>query len=347
MTKKVKIGGTYIGGGTSVKVQSMTTFKPSDIQNTVRQINSLERAGCEIVRFSVQSEADADAVKLIKKRVSLPLVADIHFNHRLALRCIENGIDKIRINPGNIGGESNLKELAAALNGSGVPVRVGANSGSIKKEYLLKYGVSRESLVESALDNVRLLEKYGVDNIVISVKASSVPLTVAAYRLISQKCDYPLHLGVTEAGTLESGLIKSAAGIGSLLLDGIGDTIRVSLTDSPVREAAAAKGILRAVGLDKNYVQVIACPTCGRCEWNVQKTAKKVEKMVKNCKKPLKIAVMGCIVNGPGEAKECDLGIAGGEGKCAIFKKGKVYKTLDAAAAEAEFEKEVKRLTDE
>ena len=344
MTKRVKIGSLAVGGGESVKIQSMTTIKTSDVENNVAQILRLQEAGCDIVRVSVLDEADALAIKEIKKRISIPLVADIHFSASLAVKSIESGADKIRINPGNIGGEDKVALVAAAIKANGVAVRVGSNTGSIEPEYFRKYGRSERALVESALSNVSLLEKHGVHDIVISVKASDVPLTVRSYTLLSQNTDYPLHLGVTEAGTAEMGIVKSAVGIGSLLLNGIGDTIRVSLTDDPVKEIYAAKNLLRACGLDKNYAEVVSCPTCGRCSWNSMALAEKVNAYVRNVKKPVKIAVMGCVVNGPGEAREADLGIAGGKGECVIFKKGEVFKKVKMSDAEEEFFRELKEL---
>lgn len=344
MTKRVKIGSLAVGGGESVKIQSMTTIKTSDVENNVAQILRLQEAGCDIVRVSVLDEADALAIKEIKKRISIPLVADIHFSASLAVKAIESGADKIRINPGNIGGEDKVALVASAIKANGVAVRVGSNTGSIEPAYFKKYGRSERALVESALSNVSLLEKHGVHDIVISVKASDVPLTVKSYTLLSQKTDYPLHLGVTEAGTAEMGIVKSAVGIGSLLLNGIGDTIRVSLTDDPVKEIYAAKNLLRACGLDKNYAEVVSCPTCGRCSWNSMALAEKVNAYVRNVKKPVKIAVMGCVVNGPGEAREADLGIAGGKGECVVFKKGEVFKKVKMQDAEEEFFRELKEL---
>ncbi len=344
MTKRVKIGSLAVGGGESVKIQSMTTIKTSDVENNVAQILRLQEAGCDIVRVSVLDEADALAIKEIKKRISIPLVADIHFSASLAVKSIESGADKIRINPGNIGGEDKVALVAAAIKANGVAVRVGSNTGSIEPEYFRKYGRSERALVESALSNVSLLEKHGVHDIVISVKASDVPLTVRSYTLLSRNTDYPLHLGVTEAGTAEMGIVKSAVGIGSLLLNGIGDTIRVSLTDDPVKEIYAAKNLLRACGLDKNYAEVVSCPTCGRCSWNSMALAEKVNAYVRNVKKPVKIAVMGCVVNGPGEAREADLGIAGGKGECVVFKKGEVFKKVKMQDAEEEFFRELKEL---
>ncbi len=344
LTKKVSVGGVFVGGGASVKIQSMCTAKTSDIGATVAQINALEQAGCEIVRVSVLDEADALAIKGVRSQIKIPLVADIHFSSKLAVTSIENGADKVRINPGNIGGENEIKLVADCIKAHKIPVRVGANTGSIEKEFLAKYGKNERSLVESALKSVCVLEKYGVNDIVISVKASSVPLTVGAYRLLAQKTDYPLHIGVTEAGTEEMAVVKSSAALGALLLDGIGDTLRVSITDDPVKEILAAKRLLRAVGLDKNFVNIISCPTCGRCLWNSMALAKKVTSYVEQFSKPLKIAVMGCVVNGPGEAKDCDIGIAGAQDYCVIFKNGEIIKKVPADKAEKEFFKEINAL---
>lgn len=343
-TKLVTVGNVKIGGGERVKIQSMTTTKTADIEKTVEQIRELENAGCDIIRVAVADELDAVAIKQVKDKISIPLVADIHFSAKLAVLSMENGADKIRINPGNIGGEKEIKYVADCLKEYGLPVRVGSNTGSIEKAFLQKYGRSAEALVESALYNVGLLEKYGVENIVVSVKASSVPMTVDAYRLLSSRSEYPLHVGVTEAGTQEAGIIKSAVGIGGLLLDGIGDTIRVSLTDNPVKEVKIAKRILQSVELEKEYVEVVACPTCGRCSWESMALAAEVENFVQNYKKRAKVAVMGCVVNGPGEAKDADLGIAGGNGSCLIFKKGEPYKKVAMENAKEEFFAELKEL---
>lgn len=340
-TKKICVGGVCVGGGESVKIQSMCTTKTSDVEATVNQITALENAGCEIIRVSVLDEPDALAIGKIKSAIKIPLVADIHFSRKLAVLAIENGCDKVRINPGNIGGESDVKAVADCIKAHKIAVRVGSNTGSIEREFLNKYGRNENSLVESALKSVSLLEKYGVYDIVISVKASDVPLTVRAYRLLSQKTDYPLHIGVTEAGTEEMAVVKSGAALGSLLLDGIGDTMRVSITDDPIKEIIAAKRILRAVGLDKSFADVISCPTCGRCRWDSMKLAKKTTEYVERFSKPLKIAVMGCVVNGPGEAKDCDLGIAGAEDYCVIFKNGVILRRVCADDAEREFFKEI------
>ena len=346
-TKLVRVGNVALGATESVKIQSMTTTKTADIEKTVEQILTLESAGCEIIRVAVADEQDALAIKGVKDKIHIPLVADIHFSPKLAVMAIENGADKVRINPGNIGGEAEIRLVADCVKAHKIPVRVGSNTGSIEKRFLEKYGRNEYALVESALYNVGILEKFGVNDIVVSVKASSVPLTVKAYRLLAEKTDYPLHLGVTEAGITESGVIKSAVGIGSLLLDGIGDTIRVSLTDEPVQEIYAAKRILRAVEQDEQFVEIVSCPTCGRCSWESMSLAQKVSGFVQNYKKRAKIAVMGCVVNGPGEAKDADLGIAGGNGFCLIFKKGEPYKKVSSTLAEEEFFKEIRLLLDE
>lgn len=347
MTRKVNVGSLIIGGGERVKIQSMCTVKTSRTEEVAAQMAALEGAGCDIIRVSVLDEEDAAAIKTLKKLTNMPIVADIHFSAKLAVAAIEAGCDKVRINPGNIGGEEQVKLVADCIKSHGISVRVGSNTGSIEREFLQKYGVSELSLVESALKSVGLLEKYGVNDIVISVKASSVPLTYRAYKLLASRTNYPLHVGVTEAGTYESAVIKSSAAIGALLLDGIGDTIRVSITGDPVREVYAAKKILRAVGLDKNFADVISCPTCGRCMWDSSGLAEKVAELVKDCKKPLKIAVMGCVVNGPGEAAEADIGIAGSKEYCVIFKKGGDARRIPAADAEREFLKEIKSLIDD
>lgn len=346
-SKKVSVGSVTVGGGESVKIQSMCTTKTSDIPATCAQISRLEKAGCEIIRVSVLDEDDAIAIKKIKENIRIPLVADIHFSATLAVKAIENGCDKVRINPGNIGGESNIKLVADCIKAHKISVRVGSNTGSIEKEFLQKYGKNENSLVESALNSVASLEKYGVNDIVISVKASDVPLTVKAYRLLASRTQYPLHIGVTEAGTEEMAIVKSSAALGALLLDGIGDTLRISITDDPVKEVYAARRLLRAVGLDKNFVNVISCPTCGRCQWNSMDIAKKVSAYVENSNKPLKIAVMGCVVNGPGEAKDCDLGIAGAQDYCVIFKGGEIVKKVAASNAECELFGEIDKLLNE
>ncbi len=340
-TKKVNIGGVLIGGGESVKIQSMCTTKTSDVENTAAQINALTNAGCDIVRVSVLDEDDAKAIKILKEKCVAPIVADIHFSHKLAVAAIENGCDKVRINPGNIGGDGEIKIVADCIKAHKIPVRVGANTGSIEKGFLTKYGKSAQALVESALFNADILEKYGVNDIVISVKASSAKLTYDAYSLLATRCAYPLHIGVTEAGTKQMAVVKSGAALGGLLLNGIGDTLRVSITGDPVEEVYAAQTLLRAVGLDNNFVEVISCPTCGRCQWDVITLADKVNERVKGIKKPLKIAGMGCVVNGPGEAKDCHLGIAGSKEYCVIFKNGEIERRVTAAEAERVFFKEM------
>ena len=345
--KAVLVGGVQIGGGARVTIQSMTTEKTADIEKTLLQIHALKNAGCDIVRGAILDEQDALAVKKIVELSPIPFVADIHFSPKLAVMAIENGAHKVRINPGNIGGETQMKTVADCIKAHRIPVRVGANTGSIEKEYEKAYGRGAKALVESALNGARTLEKYGVEDIVLSVKASSVPLTVEAYSMLSNQTDYPLHIGVTEAGTYKSGVIKSAVGIGSLLLNGIGDTLRVSLADDPVKEVETAKEILRACDLDKEYAEVVACPTCGRCLWDSMSLAKKVTDFVAPYKKRVKIAVMGCIVNGPGEAKDADLGVAGGENGCLIFKKGEPYKKVSLQDIEEEFFKEIRLLLDE
>ena len=341
MSRKVKIGKLYIGGGEKIAIQSMSTFKASNIIACINEAKILEQNGCDIIRYSVLDERDAKSFSEIKKHTNMPIVADIHFDYKLALFSIKGGADKIRINPGNIGSEKNIEEVARAIKESSVAVRVGANTGSVEKEYLSKYGKNEISLGESALKKVQILEKFGVDNIVVSVKASSVPLMIKAYEYIAKRVDYPLHLGVTEAGAEYNGIIKNSIGIGSLLSRGIGDTIRVSLSAEPIREVICAKQILKALNLIESGVDVVACPTCGRCEWDCMKMANKVEDYVKNIQKPLKIAVMGCVVNGPGEAVDADIGIAGGKEKCVIFKDGNIIKTVEKENAELEFFKEI------
>lgn len=335
MKRLVSIGNTVLGNGT-VAVQSMTTEKTSDVEKSVAQILRLQEAGCDIVRVAVLDEADARAIRSVKERVTVPIVADVHFSAKLAALAVESGADKLRINPGNIGGEREIAFVADCLKASGVPVRVGANTGSIEPHFYARYGRSARALVESALYNVSVLEKKGVTQIVISVKASDVPLTVEAYQMLSERTEYPLHIGVTEAGTERSGLVKSSVGIGALLLRGIGDTVRVSLTADPVKEVYAAHEILRACGLEKNYVEVVSCPTCGRCQYDCAALAEKVNERVSGIRKRLKIAVMGCVVNGPGEARDCDLGIAGGKDYCVIFQ-GEEQFRVRAEEAETAF----------
>lgn len=326
--KQVRLGALTIGGE-KITVQSMLNKPAYDIAGSVAQAVELERAGCEIVRAAIP---DKDAVRLIgaiKKEISIPLVADIHFDYRLALEAVAAGIDKIRINPGNIGEDSRVKQVADACRTAGIPIRIGVNSGSLEKNILAKYGrPTPEALVESALYHVSLLNKFDFDDIVISIKSSDVETMISAYELLAQQCDYPLHLGVTEAGTDRMGLIKSSIGIGSLLVKGIGDTIRVSLTSDPINEIAAGKDILKALGLCKNTVTMVSCPTCGRTRIDLIALANKVEQAVSGIEKPLKVAVMGCVVNGPGEARDADLGIAGGDGCAVLFKRGEIIRKV-------------------
>ncbi len=312
-----------IGGGAWVTVQSMTNTDTRDVPATLAQIRALAEAGADIVRISVYDAACAQAVRELVEKSPVPLVADIHFDHRLAICAVENGIQKVRINPGNIGGEKNVRALADCLKAHGVPVRIGVNGGSLEKEILNKYGgVTPAGLVESGLNHARMLERVGFEDIVLSFKASTVPMTVEACRLAAHRTEYPQHIGVTEAGTYADGIVKSSMGIGALLLDGIGDTIRVSLTGDPVREIEAGLSILRAAGLRRDYVEVVSCPTCGRTAICVEEIASRVREATKDIRKPIKVAVMGCVVNGPGEAREADLGIAGGKDGGALFIKG-------------------------
>ena len=328
-TKQIKIGNVVIGGQNAVVIQSMTNTKTADVAATVAQIRRLEEAGCEIVRCTANTEEAAKAFADIKKEISIPLVADIHFDHRLAILAMENGADKIRINPGNIGGKENIREVVSCAKERSVPIRVGVNSGSLEEDLVNKYGgVTAEGLVESALDKVRMIEECGYDNLVISIKSSDVIMSAKAHELIAQKTLYPLHIGITESGTVLSGSIKSAMGLGILLYQGLGDTMRVSLTGDPVEEIYAAKAMLRNMGLYHKGITVISCPTCGRTEIDLIGLANEVEKMAANYDLDLKLAVMGCVVNGPGEAKEADLGVAGGKGKGVLIRKGKIIKTL-------------------
>ena len=327
MTKKVKIGNIVIGGGEKIAIQSMTNTKTSDVDGTLAQLAALEAAGCDIARCSVPDEKSAIALKSIVKGTKMPIVADIHFDYRLAVAAADAGVAKIRINPGNIGDESKVEYLAKYLKERGIPVRIGVNGGSLDKKY--EGQPLYEAMCNSALEHVALLEKHGFDDIVISVKSSDVVNTVKAYRLLSQKCDYPLHVGVTEAGIYEKGLIKSAIGIGALLCDGIGDTVRVSLTDDPVKEVYAAKEILKAIGrYDGAYAEVVSCPTCARTCIDVQGIATRVEEYARTLDKSVRIAVMGCVVNGIGESKGCDIGVAGGKDKSVIFREGKIIATV-------------------
>ena len=327
-TKRINVGGLEIGGGSAVTVQSMCNTKTWDVEATVAQIKRLQAAGCEIVRLAVPDQRAAEAISAIKEQVDVPLVADIHFDYRLALICAERGIDKIRINPGNIGGEENVKAVAEACRARNIPIRIGVNAGSLEHRLLEKYGhPCPEAMVESTRGHVELLNKFGFDDICLSMKASSVPLTIASYRMASECFAYPLHLGVTETGTAWNGTIQSAVGIGTLLSEGIGDTIRVSLTADPVEEVRAGIAILKAAGLRTGGVKFVSCPTCGRTEIDLIGLARQVESLVSGMNRDITVAVMGCVVNGPGEAREADYGIAGGKDKGLIFKKGQVVGT--------------------
>ncbi|MCH5317098.1 MAG: flavodoxin-dependent (E)-4-hydroxy-3-methylbut-2-enyl-diphosphate synthase [Eubacterium sp.] len=344
-TKKIKLGNSFIGGDSPILVQSMLNIPAEDIERSVEQAKELAAAGCQVIRFAIPNEQALDLIEPIKNAVDVPLVADIHFDYRLALGAAERGIDKIRINPGNIGDESRVKAVADICKQKGIPIRIGVNSGSLEKEILAKYGSpTPEAMVESALYHASLLEKFDFNDIVISIKSSNVNTMISAYEFASERCDYPLHLGVTEAGTERMGIIKSAVGIGSLLTRGIGDTIRVSLSDEPVKEVFAAFDILKAIGLKNDCPYLISCPTCGRTKIDLIGLAKQVEEKLKDCKKPIKVAVMGCVVNGPGEAREADIGIAGGDGNGLIFKKGEILRKVPEDRLLDELMKEIEKL---
>lgn len=343
-SKVVKVGNILIGGGNDVIIQSMTNTPTTDVEKTVNQIKKLQEEGCQLVRVTVNTEEAAKKIKEIKEKIDIPLVADIHFDYRLALLAIENGIDKLRINPGNIGSDEKVEIVVKKAMEKGVPIRIGVNSGSLEKTILEKYGKpTSDAMVESALYHMRLLEKFNFTDIIISLKSSNVKMMVEAYRKLAKLCNYPLHLGVTEAGTAFQGTVKSAIGIGSLLVDGIGDTIRVSLTEDPVEEIKVAKEILKVLGLKEVGVEIVSCPTCGRTEIDLIGLAHQVEKEFEKVDKKIKIAVMGCVVNGPGEAKEADYGVAGGKGVGVLFKKGKIIKKVD----EGDILKELKKLIED
>ena len=341
-TKKIRVGDIYIGGDAAITVQSMTNTDTRDVTATVNQIAALADAGCDIARVAVKDMAAAQAIREIKKHTRIPIVADVHFDYLLAIESIKSGADKLRINPGNIGGSENVKKVVNAAKEYGIPIRVGVNGGSLEKDLLEKYGeAAPAALAESAARHIALLEENNFSDIIISVKSSSVPLTYDAYVLMSERCDYPLHIGVTDAGTLKSGIIKSAAGIGGLLLRGIGDTVRVSLTADPLEEVKCAVELLKALGLRHGGVTFVSCPTCGRTEIDLLNLAQKAEEYCANIKKDIKVAVMGCVVNGPGEAKDADIGIAGGKGSGVLFKKGKVVATLPESELLAALIKEI------
>lgn len=345
VTKKIKIGDIYIGGDSSVKIQSMTNTDTRDVEKTVEQIKKLESVGCDIIRVAVLDEEAARCISKIKERIHIPIVADIHFDYKLALLSIENGADKIRINPGNIGSVERVKKIVDLAKLKNVPIRVGVNSGSLEKEILDKYGsVCVDALVESALKNVKILEDLDFQDIIVSIKSSNVLLTIDSYRELSKKTNYPMHLGVTEAGTKELGTIKSSVGIGALLSEGIGDTIRVSLTSDPIEEIYVAKEILKSLNIINGGIEFISCPTCGRCQMDLIKIANEVESKLKSIDKSIKVAVMGCAVNGPGEAKEADVGIAGGKDEALIFKKGKIVKKVSQDKVVEELMKEIETL---
>ncbi len=345
ITRSVRAGGVTIGGGAPVTIQSMCNTDTRDADATVKQIRELEKAGCELIRVAVPDMEAAEAVKRIKERIRIPLIADIHFDYRLALECIKNGIDKVRINPGNIGSRSRVKLVADAAAERGIPIRIGVNGGSLEKGLLEKYGgPTAEALVESALGHAEILEDVGFGDIVVSMKASNVPVMLEAYRIFSEKTDIPLHVGVTESGTERLGTIKSCVGIGALLSEGIGDTIRVSLTADPVREVTAAKDILRVLGLRRGGIEFISCPTCGRTQIDLISIANEVERRLAGVDKNIKVAVMGCAVNGPGEAREADIGIAGGRGEGIIFRRGEILRKVPEDMIVEELLKEVEKL---
>ncbi len=328
-TRKIRAGRVFIGGDAPITVQSMTNTDTRDAAATINQIKRLEEAGCDIVRVAVPDMEAAGAVKAIKKASSIPVVADIHFDYRLALECIKNGVDKIRLNPGNIGGRDRVQKVVEAAKAAGISIRIGVNSGSVEKHILEKYnGVTPEGMVESALGHTAILEDLGFEEIAFSIKASNVPQTIATYKLMSQKSRYPLHIGVTEAGTLFRGTVKSSVGLGYLLAEGIGDTLRVSLTGDPVEEVKVGREILKALGIEKGGIELISCPTCDRCGIDLVGMAGLLEERLAGVKKNIKIAVMGCAVNGPGEAREADIGIAGGNGEALLFKKGEIIRKI-------------------
>lgn len=345
ITREVKVGCLKVGGNNPVIIQSMCNTDTRDVMATVNQILQLEKAGCELIRVAVPDMVAAEAIKEIKKQIHIPLVADIHFDYRLALRVMELGIDKIRINPGNIGEESRIKQVVEMAKEKAIPIRIGVNSGSLEKNLVEKYGgVTPAGLVESALNHVHILEKYDFHDIVVSIKASSVPFSLEAYTLLAESISYPIHVGITEAGTIYAGSIKSAVGIGSILAKGIGDTIRVSLTGDPVEEVKVAKEILKSLGLRNFGIEFISCPTCGRTQIDLISIANEVEKKCASINKNVKVAVMGCIVNGPGEAREADIGIAGGIGEGLLFKKGEILRKVPEDCLVSELMKEIEKL---
>ena len=347
-SRTIAIGQVTIGGENPVAVQSMTNTKTENIPATVDQIHRLTDRGCEIIRCAVPTLEAAQALKEIRKQIAIPLVADIHFDYRLALAALESGVDALRLNPGNIGGRDRVEKVVEAARQRQVPIRIGVNAGSLPKDLLEKYGhPTAEALVEAAWRHIHILEEMDYNNIVISLKAHDVPLTLAAYRLMARECDYPLHVGITEAGTIRSGLIKSAVGIGTLLAEGIGDTIRVSLTGDPLAEIDAGFEILKSLGLRQHGPTLVACPTCGRTCWSLEKVAKEVEARLAEIPEPITVAVMGCVVNGPGEAREADVGIAGGKGEGLLFRKGQILRKVPEARLVEELFEEIQKITDE
>lgn len=343
-TKKIMVGNVPVGGDSNITVQSMTNTVTKDVKNTVSQIKKLEEAGCHIIRSAITDLEDAKAITEIKSQINLPIVADIQYDYKLAIAAVENGCDCLRINPGNIGSEIKVKEIVNVCKERKVPIRIGTNSGSIKKEFLDKYnGVNEKSLVYSTLEQIRLLESMGFNNMKLSLKASSVPLTIKSYEMISKLVDYPLHLGITESGPIWRGTIKSAVGIGTLLSMGIGDTIRISLTGDPIEEVKVGREILKSLNLLNEGIEIISCPTCGRTKIDLIKLVEEVEEKLEDIKKPIKVAIMGCPVNGPGEAREADVGIAGGKGEGLIFKKGKVIKKVKEEFLIDELMKEIEK----
>lgn len=347
-SRTIAIGQVTIGGENPVAVQSMTNTKTENIPATVDQIYRLTDRGCEIIRCAVPTLEAAQALKEIRKQIAIPLVADIHFDYRLALAALESGVDALRLNPGNIGGRDRVEKVVEAARQRQVPIRIGVNAGSLPKDLLEKYGhPTAEALVEAAWRHIHILEEMDYNNIVISLKAHDVPLTLAAYRLMARECDYPLHVGITEAGTIRSGLIKSAVGIGTLLAEGIGDTIRVSLTGDPLAEIDAGFEILKSLGLRQHGPTLVSCPTCGRTCWSLEKVAKEVEARLAEIPEPITVAVMGCVVNGPGEAREADVGIAGGKGEGLLFRKGQILRKVPEARLVEELFEEIQKITDE
>jgi len=344
-SRQVTVGNVKIGGDEQISVQSMLNKPAQDIEANVQQAKELQEAGCQIIRTSVPDVQAVQLIYALKNAVTVPIVADIHFDHKIALECAAAGVDKIRINPGNIGSDDKVKAVATACAQKGIPIRIGVNSGSVEKELLAKYGApTPQAMAESAMNHIKILEKFDFEDIIISIKSSNVQNMISAYRLVAEQCDYPLHLGVTEAGTERMGIIKSSIGIGSLLTDGIGDTIRVSITDNPVKEVYAGFDILKAADIKTDCPRIISCPTCGRTKIDLISIANEVEQRLRNCNKPIVVAVMGCVVNGPGEAKQADIGIAGGDGEGLIFKHGEILRKVDEKMLVDELMREIERI---